>query len=153
MRLVVVTLLGSTLATVAAAQPKDDPAGVARSGFDEVSAWVTQAAELVPGDKYGYQPVATVRTFGQMVAHVADSYVYYCSRAAGQKVEWADPIEKGSTDKATVVAKLKQATAQCAGAHTGGALAPLLANVGHTNLHYGNLITYIRMLGLTPPSS
>jgi hypothetical protein len=25
--------------------------------------------------------------------------------------------------------------------------------VGHTSLHYGNIITYMRMMGLKPPSS
>jgi hypothetical protein len=29
----------------------------------------------------------------------------------------------------------------------------LFANIAHANLHYGNLVTYMRMLGLTPPSS
>jgi uncharacterized damage-inducible protein DinB len=153
MRLVRLALLGSLVAMPAAAQSTDEPAAIARAGFTEVSGWITKVADLVPADKYGYRPAATVRTVGQMVAHVADSYVYYCSSAAGKKVEWADPIEKGPTDKATVVAKLTQATAQCTAAHTGGALAPLFANVGHTNLHYGNLVTYLRMLGLTPPSS
>jgi hypothetical protein len=32
-------------------------------------------------------------------------------------------------------------------------LGALLANVSHTNLHYGNIITYMRMLGLAPPSN
>ena len=32
-------------------------------------------------------------------------------------------------------------------------IGPLTENFGHTNLHYGNMITYIRMLGLKPPSS
>jgi hypothetical protein len=34
-----------------------------------------------------------------------------------------------------------------------GDIGQLMANVAHTNLHYGNLITYIRMLGMVPPSS
>ena len=125
-----------------------------RKGFADVSGWVTKAAELVPADKYNYKPVQTVRTFGQLVAHLVDSYAYYCAQAAGRKVEWADPAEKGATDKATLAPKLKQATDACASTYAGtGAAGPLLDNVGHTNLHYGNMITYLRMLGLTPPSS
>jgi uncharacterized damage-inducible protein DinB len=154
MRLGPLAILGVALVPPAVAQQNQDPAALAKAGFAEVSEWVTKSAALVPADKWAYRPVATVRTFGQMVAHVADSYAYYCSRAAGKQVEWSDAIEKGATDKATVTARLTETTAQCRAAHEGkSALGPLMANVGHTNLHYGNLVTYLRMMGLTPPSS
>src|SRR5687768_16016783 len=153
------TLLGLSImvlsSSAAAQQPAANDAKAAmRKGFTDVSGWVTKAAELVPADKYTYKPVQTVRTFGQLVAHLADSDAYYCAQATRRKVEWADPAEKGTTDKATLAPKLKQATDACASAYGGaGAVGPLLENVAHTNLHYGNMITYLRMLGLTPPSS
>jgi hypothetical protein len=86
---------------------------------------------------------------------VADAYNYFCARGAGRNVEWADPVEKGPQDKATLVQKLKEATTGCTAAYAGagGQLQPLMANVGHTNLHYGNLVTYLRMMGMVPPSS
>ncbi len=132
-----------------------DTATVLRKGFTEVSGWVTQAAEMVPDDKYNYRPVDSVRTFGQLVAHITDSYNYFCARGSGNNVEWADPIEKGNTDKATLIPKLKQAVDRCHEVYNGsnGRVGPLLNNVGHTSLHYGNIITYMRMLGLKPPSS
>ena len=132
-----------------------DAAAAVRGGFTEVSDWVTKAAALVPPDKYTYRPATTVRTVGQMFGHIADSYGYYCSRAAKRNVQWSDAIEKGATDKATLAAKLKQATDACNTVYsgTGNDIGQLMANVAHTSLHYGNLITYIRMLGLTPPSS
>jgi len=131
-----------------------DAATAVKAGFTEVSEWVNKSAALIPADKYSYKPTATVRTVGQMVAHVADSYNYYCARAAGRRVEWSDAIEKGVTDKATLAPKLKQALDVCTAAYNGkGDIGQLMANVAHTSLHYGNLITYIRMLGLTPPSS
>ena len=61
--------------------------------------------------------------------------------------------EKGKTDKATVVAALKQAQASCTAAYGSGQIAPLIENVAHSSLHYGNVITYMRMMGLVPPSS
>src|SRR5688572_5140169 len=63
--------------------------------FAEVSSLVMKSADMVPADKYTYRPVATVRTFGELVAHVADSYTWYCSRASGRNLEWSDAIEKG----------------------------------------------------------
>lgn len=126
-----------------------------RSGFDEVNDWVVKAAEMVPADKYNYKPVDTVRTFGQLIAHIADSYNYFCTNAAGTKVEWSEAVEKGDTDKDTLLPKLKEAVGRCNAAYSANnaQLRPLFANVGHTNLHYGNIITYMRMMGLKPPSS
>lgn len=146
----VASLIG---ASTGAAQATGDASSAVRSGFEEVSAWVTRAADLVPADKYTYRPVGTVRTYGQQVAHIVDGYNYFCSAASGRKVEWSDAVEKGATDKATVVAKLKQSVAACTAAYKSGSAGPLMANVSHTNLHYGNMIVYIRMLGLVPPSS
>ena len=44
--------------------------------------------------------------------------------------------------------------AACSAQYNGnGQPGPLIDNVAHTSLHYGNVITYMRLLGLTPPSS
>jgi uncharacterized damage-inducible protein DinB len=126
-----------------------------RNGFNEVNGWVMKAAEMVPADKYSYRPVDTVRTFGQMIAHITDSYNYFCAHGVGNKVEWVTPIEKGATDKDTLLPKLKEAVGRCNAAYSSGnpQLKPLFINVSHTSLHYGNIITYMRMMGLKPPSS
>ena len=134
---------------------KPNTAAALRKNFQEVSTWITKAADMVPAEKYNYKPVDTVRTFGQIIGHITDSYNYFCAHGTGNKVEWADPAEKGTTDKATLVPKLKEALDKCNAAYASDSsqFGPLLANVGHTNLHYGNLITYIRMMGMKPPSS
>jgi len=126
-----------------------------RNGFNEVNDWVTKAADMVPADKYTYRPVDTVRTFGQLIAHITDSYNYFCAHGVGNKVEWTTPVEKGATDKETLLPKLKEAVGRCNAAYSSGSAQqrPLLMNVGHTNLHYGNIITYMRMMGMVPPSS
>jgi uncharacterized damage-inducible protein DinB len=125
-----------------------------KRSFGEVSEWVSKAADMVPAEKYNYRPVDSVRTFGQIVAHVTDAYIFFCARAEGKKVQWSDATEKGTTDKATVVPKLKSALEGCNNAYsTGTQVGPLIDNVGHTNLHYGNIVTYMRMMGMKPPSS
>jgi hypothetical protein len=147
---------GSTSSAVPAGprDAADSTAAVARRGFTEVSGWVTRAAALVPPDRYTYRPVQTVRTFGQVVAHVVDAFNYYCPRAAGKTVQWADAAEKGALDKASLTAKLKQSIDACNAVYAGkGQPGALFENVTHANLHYGNLVTYIRMIGLVPPSS
>lgn len=151
--LVLFGALCAAATTVNAQGKPDDVPSLLKGGFAEVNGWIMKSAELVPADKYTYTPVATVRSFGQLVAHVADGYNWYCANASGKKTEWSDAVEKGQTDKATVVASLKKASDACAAATARGQTMQLMQNIGHANLHYGNIITYLRMMGLTPPSS
>jgi hypothetical protein len=125
-------------------------------GFDEVSGWLATAADLVPAEKYTYKPVGTVRSFGELMAHAADGMNWYCGSARVAKdVQWSDAVEKAGTTKAKVVAALKTATAACATAYGSptSRIHRLMGNISHANLHYGNAIVYLRMLGLKPPSS
>jgi uncharacterized damage-inducible protein DinB len=141
-------------APLAAQQTDNDPVGALRRSFIEVSTWAARAADMVPAEKYAYRPAESVRTFGQLVGHLADSFNYYCAQAAGRNVEWSDPVEKEITDKAALVQRLKQAYDTCTPVYTtGGNFRALVDNVGHTSIHYGNIVTYMRMMGLTPPSS
>lgn len=131
-----------------------DAGAAARKSFGEVSGWVLKAAQMVPADKYAYKPAPTVRSYGQLVGHVVDGLNFYCAQAAGKKLEWSDAAEKGAVDKATLAPKLSKAIDACTAAYgASGPIGPMIENVGHTSLHYGNMITYIRMLGLVPPSS
>ena len=139
---------------VRAQQPdmKQTTAGLGK-GFAELSGWILKAAEMVPADKYSYKPAPTVRTFGELLGHIADGSNYFCGRALGRNVQWSDANATGKVDKAAIAPKLKEALDACAAAHETGQLAPLIANFGHVNLHYGNMTTYMRMLGLVPPST
>ena len=157
MLLILCCLLVPAASTFAQAAPDKAPdmATEVRNGFNEVNGWVMAAAEAVPAEKYSYKPVDTVRTFGQLIAHVTDSYNYFCAHGVGNKVEWTTPVEKGSTEKDVLLPKLKEAVGRCNTAYGSGNAQPkpLFINIGHTNLHYGNIITYMRMMGLKPPSS
>jgi uncharacterized damage-inducible protein DinB len=133
---------------------QDPGTAAAKRGFVEVSGWITRAAEMVPAEKYSYKPTSSVRTFGELVAHIVDGAKYYCGNGAGKKTEWTDATEKGAMAKPALLAALKKAVADCAPAYDAGKqIGPLMENVGHSSLHYGNMVTYIRMMGLTPPSS
>jgi uncharacterized damage-inducible protein DinB len=160
MKITLLLSIGLVLAAGAPAGAKQPasptPQAMVKYGFDEVSGWLATAAALVPAEKYSYKPVSSVRSFGELMAHVADGMNWYCGSAkAAKDVQWNDAAEKGKTDKATVVAALKSATAGCAAVYASptARLDKLMANIAHSNLHYGNAITYLRMLGLKPPSS
>jgi len=150
--LLILCLSVSVAAQTPAAQTPNDEV---KNAFQAVNNWVVKSAEMVPADKYNYKPTDTVRTFGQLIAHITDSYNYFCAHGVGNKIEYSEAVEKGSTDKDTLMPKLKEAVGRCTAAHDAkdSQFKPLFVNLGHTNLHYGNIITYMRMMGLRPPSS
>ena len=136
-------------ATTAAAQGAA-PESVTK-GFAQVADWIQQSAESVPAEKYSFKPTEGVRTFAQLVGHIIDGYHYYCAAAKGP-VEWDDKVEKTVSTKAELMKQLAAATPACKGL-TGGKLDPQVENLGHSNLHYGNMIVYLRLLGIVPASS
>ncbi len=134
-----------------------------------VSRNVVEAAEKMPEAEFAFQPTKDVRTFGGFVGHVANAAYSYCSRAKGEGNPNKEDFEK-TPGKAALVAAIKAATAYCDGVYKSqsdaslGALVAvgqnqqprgqlLIQNVSHSNEHYGNLVTYMRLKGLVPPST
>ena len=119
---------------------------------------------------YAFRPVETVRTFGQIIGHVAGSQRMICAAALGEAVPAEDAVEKAATTKAALVAALKESNDYCARAYaqsdaaaaapasplfgqTGSRMGALALNAVHDGEHYGNIVTYMRMKGMVPPSS
>lgn len=137
--------------------------------FGGVANNVVRAAEKMPEENYAFKPVPEVRSFGQLIGHIADSQFMICSAAKGEKRAPA-AVEKTKTSKADLVSALKESVAYCdavyaettdaKGAETikmfgrdRTRAAALIMNLSHSNEHYGNLVTYMRSKGLVPPSS
>jgi uncharacterized damage-inducible protein DinB len=139
-------MAGATTAAAQGAAPES-----VTKGFAMVADWIQQSAESVPADKYGFKPTDGVRTFAQLVAHIVDGYNYYCALAKGP-VEWNDSVEKTVTTRAELLKRLATATTACKNL-AGGKLDPQVENLGHTNLHYGNMVVYLRLMGIVPASS
>lgn len=130
---------------------------------------ILQTAEKVPEDKYAFRPTDSVRTIGQLLAHVADGQYEFCGAAVGHREQ--KDIEQKAKTKAEIQSALKAAFAYCDGIYAnmtdakalelmpgfGGQkitrLSMLDFNVAHTNEHYGNLVTYMRLEDIVPPSS
>ena len=138
--------------------------------FAGVSGYILRAADGFPADKYGYQATPDVRTFAQELTHVADAHFAYCSRARNEPSPQQSRIEGSMTDKAQIVAKLRESVEYCKGTYDaatdatlgepfevgrarGVKLAVLVSNVTHDNEHYGKIVTYFRLNGMVPPSS
>jgi uncharacterized damage-inducible protein DinB len=169
--LVALLLAGSTGA--AQAQGGDaaaNPAvGTTRMLWEQLTGYITTAAEELPESTYAYRPTPEVRTFGQLIGHVAGAQNLICAAALGEPARAEDEIEKTRTSKADLVAALKASTEYCARAYaqTDKAvqgetklfgqqrtrLYALILNATHNGEHYGNIVTYLRMNGIVPPSS
>ena len=130
---------------------------------------VIRAAEKMPAENYPFKPTDAVRSFGQLVGHVADAQYLFCSAASGEKNP-SPGIEKGKTSKDDLVKALHEAFTYCDKVYDGmtdahaaemvklfgreqGKLTVLAFNTAHTDEHYGNIVTYMRIKGLVPPSS
>ena len=169
--LLVVTLLVAVApVSVFAQQP---PAAIAiaaiRTQWQGAIGNITKAAEELSEADYAYRPVATVRTFGELIGHVAGSQNLMCAAALGDKQPAEDAVEKAATSKAALVAALKASTAYCEKAYAISAasagmpvemfgdkstkVGALALNAVHDGEHYGNIVTYMRMKGMVPPSS
>lgn len=140
-----------------------------RGQWNQVTRNITLAAEELSEADYAYRPTPEVRTFGQQVGHVAGSQYMICAAALGETPRAEDEIEKSRTTKAGLVEALKASTEYCnrAYAQSDAALAAeaqlfgqkqtrmsvLALNAVHNGEHYGNIVTYMRMKGMVPPSS
>jgi uncharacterized damage-inducible protein DinB len=127
------------------------------------------SVDKIPDDMWSFQPTKDVRTVAQLFAHIADAQYEFCGVAAEGKSVSKD-IEKTLKTKAEIVPALKDAFAYCDAAYakmTDAGAAELVGffsmkitklgamdfNTAHNMEHYGNLVTYMRIKGIVPPSS
>ena len=135
----------------------------------QVSAWIEGAAEKMPEEQYALKPDPAVRSFGQILGHIADANYLFCSAVLGENSP-SPGIEKTKTTKADLRAALHDAFAYCNRAYNEltdasanetvkafgqerNKLGALWFNASHNLEHYGNLVVYMRLKGYVPPSS
>lgn len=170
MRLTILRTLLTCLLVPAAVAAQDNPLSAhSKMVYGGVQKILLRSAEKMPEENYDFKPVDTVRSFGQIVGHVADSQYAFCAAVLGEKGP-ALNIENTKTSKADLIAALKDAFAYCNKAYgsvtdasgtqmvkfMGGdtpKLGVLTVNQIHTIEHYGNLVTYMRIKNIVPPTS
>jgi uncharacterized damage-inducible protein DinB len=177
MRLQYLPVIALLMAAPAAAQQHEMEHGehagdhmvvAVRSVYDGVKNNVIRSAEQIPEADLAYRPTAEVRSFGQMLGHIANSNFSYCSAALGIDNPNAGRDIETVTDKAALVQAVTESFAHCDGAFamndmqimqmTEGRMPRmklwyLVQVTSHGNEHYGNLVTYMRLKGMVPPSS
>ena len=137
--------------------------------FKQISDLVLRSADKVPDNLYSFQATPEVRTIGQLFGHIADASNHICALAIGGKAT-AGSVEKTAKTKADLITALKREFAACDAVYS--KLTPASAvetidlngqkrtriaemdyEVAHTWEHYGNLVTYMRLNKIVPPSS
>ena len=137
---------------------------------------IAESAETMPGEDFGFKPTPDVRSFAQLVGHVINANVFFCSQAKGAAMPTTTNFERVA-DKAALIKGLTDALAYCDAVYesttdtdfnqavtlsgfpgmnpktttTRGAV--LIFNTTHNNEHYGNIVVYLRLKGKVPPST
>ncbi len=144
-----------------------------RGAWSSAKKNIRDTAEAVPEAVYSYSPVpGTVRTLGQILGHVAGANFEFCAAAKGEKSPHAESAFESLATKSAIVKAWDDSVTYCEAAFQsltdrsagepielpfgmgkGVRSAALLGTIGHLNEHYGNLVTYMRMKGIVPPSS
>ena len=143
-----------------------------RASWNSAKGNIKSSAVDVPEALYSFKPVDTVRTFGQIVAHTAGANYEFYAAARGEKSPHAEAAFESLATKAAIIKAFDDSVTYCDAAfkaltdRTAGEtiempfgmgksarLSALVGNIGHLNEHYGNLVTYMRIKGIVPPTS
>lgn len=160
-------VLCTLLATAVFAQSANPTANEAKQSYNGIKNNLVRLAEKMPEADYAFKPVETIRTFGQLIAHVADSQTRTCSAVNGAMKQ---PDAASKTAKDDLVAALKASFAECdkafeamteanasemlsLGRGQRSRLGALMGILTHGNEEYGYLAVYLRLKGIVPPSS
>jgi uncharacterized damage-inducible protein DinB len=175
-RCLAVLLVFCTASAVRAQQAKGPDAAVNPlsaamfAEYSTIKGYIIKAADQMPEENYGFQPTPAVRTYGQLIGHLADAQYAFCAQAKGEKSPHPASFEKTMTAKADLVKALRDGFAYCDAVYAGlsdsqlkdkvdffgqhqARLYVVSLNSAHDDEHYGNIVTYLRIKGLVPPSS
>lgn len=171
--LVCVCVIAMNLGAAAQKPASGSTSAALKQNWEGAKRNMQESAKQMDEANYAFRPVDSVRTFGQILAHVAGASYVFCSAAKGEKSPFAeDHFEKNAVGKAAIVKALNESVAYCDAAYSaltdasgaqpvtlpfemgsGPRSAALIMNYGHFQEHYGNLVTYFRIKGMVPPSS
>jgi uncharacterized damage-inducible protein DinB len=141
--------------------------GEIKQAYQSVKNNIIKSAEEMPEENYSFKPTPDIRSFAQVLGHVAESQMRTCSAFTGAQKSM-DAASK--TSKADLVAALQEAFSQCDKAYDTVTdadaanmiktprgqrtkLGALVGNTIHDTEQYGILTVYLRLKGLVPPSS
>lgn len=156
----VLVLFTGAVRAQSAAQKTPGPEQVLQRNWDAIGSKVIAMAEDWPADKYSYRPNDQVRTFGQILVHIASANYFAINPAMGKSVKDIQDDPKQYQTKEQIVAFVKKSFADGDAALKAGGNPGAIKNlrywvgiIEHSGEHFGNLVTYYRNNGVVPPES
>ena len=168
---VLLAAIALSLSCPLAASAQTGPVMRSLKGLNDITTMnISATAEILDEALFSFRPTTEVRSMGELLAHIAGAQYTFCSTAAGEDSPNSENFEETATTKAQIRAALEGGFAYCtevyasmtdaAGAEMvsffGDQMAKsgvLAFNSAHNYEHYGNLVTYMRLNGVVPPSS
>lgn len=95
------------------AQPANPLTSGARFHYGIIRDYVVRAAAKMPEADYAFRPTPDVRSFAQLIGHLADSNYRLCSVMAGADPPIDAGIEKGTRTKSDLARALDESFAYC----------------------------------------
>ncbi len=127
--------------------------------FTSVNDQVLAMAKDFPENKYQFKLKPEMRSFGDVIVHIASGNIYGAKAGLGERVKWDELDPKNYKSKADIVALLEKsiqdanATMKSSPEGPKKNLEPWMAVMEHSAEHYGLLVAYYRANGLVPPAS
>ncbi len=155
-------LLGIMAAAVSFGQPSKAPqtaAGMVKVQLDDVNRKILAMAKDFPADKYDYKLKPEMRSFRELIVHIASGNVFAGKIGRGEKAKWDEIDAKTVPNKAAAVALFEKSVADAdAGMKASPegpqkTFEPYLSVMEHDAEHYGLLVGYYRANGLVPPET
>ena len=171
MKSFIATALFVLVAATAHAQSEDTGyTGTLTNSWRRVSRLVAASAEAMPEAGYAFKPSPDVRTFGALIGHLAEEHYMICAAAKGENNPKQGVAFENVAATADLIKAINDSIAYCNAVYSSTKDEPkttrpvtanrrdtpfssLLLNVTHDSEHYGNMVTYLRMKGIVPPSS
>lgn len=158
-----ISLLALVVAGLLPAGAQNAPRSTAdsvRGQFHSINRRVLEMAKDFPEDKYDFKLKPEMRSFGEVLVHVASGNVYAAKAAHGEKVNWDELDPKDYKGKSAIVDMLQKAITDSENAMKSlpddafsKRVEPWLSVTEHSAEHYGLLVAYYRANGLVPPAS
>src|SRR5436190_20076493 len=153
-------LFATAILPVVAQNPPRSTADSMRRNFSRVNRIVLEMAKDFPEDKYDFRLKPEMRSFGEVLVHIASGNVYAAKAAHGGKANWDELDAKNYKDKAAIVDMLEKAITDSENAMKSlpdtaftKSVEPWASVTEHSAEHYGLLVAYYRANGLVPPAS
>jgi uncharacterized damage-inducible protein DinB len=140
----------------------------ALAGYNQTKTIILAAAEKMPAENFSFKPIPEIRSYGELFIHVAQVQTGICAVISGAPFERKPPPTATTKDEA--IAVLKKSFDACDAAFAtvtdanatdftgqgfmrGSKLGNIQKNTAHNNEMYGQMVVYLRLKGIVPPST